>query len=121
MHDVVMLVLGAVQQVSNDASVFRDPDFGGTFHCPHRGQTMNVRSDPARALHEMVSVPGIPSLQDDFDPPEHLAGTPGVDNLATRYLNLDAKVAFYSGNRVDYNSLGHMFSSRLRLLSLKCG
>jgi len=33
---------------------------------------MNVRSDPAGALHEMLGIPRIAPLQNDFDAPEHL-------------------------------------------------
>jgi hypothetical protein len=111
MHEMVMLVLGAVQQVAQNDGIFRNLNFGGTFHCPHRGQTVDVRSDPAGALDEVIRVTRITSLQNDFNASEHLPGAPGIDNLAPRHLDFDAQVAFYSSNRIYNNSLRHMISS----------
>jgi hypothetical protein len=56
----------------------------------------------------MMGVTRVTALQDNFNPAEHLAGTPGIDNFTAGHLHFDAKVTFDSGNRVDNNSLSHM-------------
>ena len=70
---------------------------------------MCVRSDPAGALHKMMRIPGIPSLEDQLDAAEHLAGAPGIGNLATLNLDFNTKMTLNSGNRIDCYSLTHMF------------
>ena len=70
---VIMLELGAHKQVSNDARIVGYFNPNGVIDCPHRGQSMGVRSDAAGALHKMVGIPGISALQDEFNTPEHLA------------------------------------------------
>ena len=62
MHNMVMLELGTHQQVSNDQCIFRNLDANRIIDCPHRGQSMGVRSDATRTLHKMVGVPGVASL-----------------------------------------------------------
>jgi hypothetical protein len=42
-----MLILGTVQQVAKQARVFRNLNANRIFDCPHRGQRMDKRSDPA--------------------------------------------------------------------------
>jgi len=59
----------------------------------------------------MLGITGISALQDHFDPPEHLPGTPGVFNLASLYFNFDSKMSFDSRNRIDGYSFSHMISS----------
>ena len=73
MNQMVMLALGAVEQITDNTCILGDFDANGIFDCPHRGQIMGVRSDPAGSLDEQRGVTRIPSLQDHFDPPEHLA------------------------------------------------
>jgi hypothetical protein len=70
--DVIVQVLGAHQQVADDAGVFGYFNPNGIIDCPHRGQSMGVRSDAAGALHKMVSIPGVSTLQDKFNTAEHL-------------------------------------------------
>jgi hypothetical protein len=72
---------------------------------------MDVRSDPAGALHEMLGIPGIAPLQNNFDAPEHLSGAPGVDDFASGHLDFDLEVTLDAGYRINYNSLSHMVSS----------
>ena len=73
MNNMIMLKLGPHQKVSNDSCVFGYFNANGVIDCPHRGQSMGVRSDPAGALHKMVGIPGVASLQNKLDTPEHLA------------------------------------------------
>jgi hypothetical protein len=47
MDDMVVLILGTMQQVAEQARIFRNLDTNRIFDCPHRGQRMNKRSDPA--------------------------------------------------------------------------
>jgi hypothetical protein len=72
---------------------------------------MGVRSDAAGALYKMMGIPGIASLKDQLDPPEHLTGTPGVNHLAAGDLDLNSEVTFDSGDRIYRNSFCHMISS----------
>jgi hypothetical protein len=57
-----MLELGAHQKISDDSCVFRDFDAHRVVDCPHRGQSMGVRSDPAGTLNKVMGIPGIASL-----------------------------------------------------------
>jgi len=112
-NNVVVLKLCAMQQVSDKSCIFRYLYANGVFDCPHRGQSMCVRSDPARTLNKMVSISWVPPLENQFDAPEHLTGAPGVRNLTTLNLNLDTKMALYSCNRIYRYSLAHMFPPSL--------
>jgi hypothetical protein len=47
MDNVVMLVLRTVQEVSEDSGIVGNLDADCVFNCPHRGQSMDVRSDAA--------------------------------------------------------------------------
>jgi hypothetical protein len=117
MDDVIVLVLRAVHEVADQTRVLRDLHADGVVDCPHRGQSMDVRSDPAGALHEVLGIPRIAPLQNEFDAPEHLPGAPGVNDLAAGHFHLDPHVAFDSGYRVNNDSLSHMISS-LEMLSV---
>jgi len=73
---------------------------------------MGKRSDAARTLYEVMGIPGIASLENQFDSPEHLPGTPGINDLAAGHLDFDPKVTFDSGDRIDRDSFCcHMFAS----------
>jgi hypothetical protein len=61
-NNVIMLELGPVKKISDKACIFWDFDADCIFDCPHRGQSMGVRSDPAGALNKMVGVTGIAAL-----------------------------------------------------------
>jgi hypothetical protein len=113
MDDVIVLILRTMQEVSEDSGIVGDLDADCVFDCPHRGQSMDIRSDAAGALHEMLGISGIPSLQHDFDTPKHLAGTPGIYNFTAGHFNLNAKVTFDPCNRINHYSLTHIISSLL--------
>jgi hypothetical protein len=68
---------------------------------------MGIRSDPAGALHKMVRISGIATLQYQLDSAKHLPGTPGVYDLAAFNFHLDTQVAFNSCNRINDNTLSH--------------
>jgi hypothetical protein len=110
-HQVIVLELRTVEKVADDARVRGYLDIDGIFDCPHRGQSMRVRSDPAGALHEMVRIARIASLENQLDSSKHLSRTPGIFYLTTFNLHFDAKVAFNPGNRINYDSLRHKISS----------
>jgi hypothetical protein len=110
MHEVVMLELGTVQQVADNACVVGNIDFYCGFDCPHRGQSVGVRSDAAGALYEVMGIAGIAPLEDHFDAAEHLPGAPGIHHLAAGHFHLDAKMAFDSGNRIDGYSFTHIMA-----------
>ena len=72
-NNMIMLELGAHQKIANDACIFWYFNPHRIIDCPHRGQSMCVRSDAAGALHKMVGIPGVSALQDHLNTPEHLA------------------------------------------------
>ena len=47
MDNMIMLVLGTVHEIANDAGIFRYLYANRVVDCPHRGQSMDVRSDTA--------------------------------------------------------------------------
>lgn len=118
MYDVVLLELGAHEQVTNDPGVVGDLHANSTFNCPHRGQVVGVSSDPAGALGEERCIPGVPSLKNDFYSPEHLTRAPGVNNFPICHLHFDAQVALYSSNRIYSYCLSHDLVSPLCFWSL---
>jgi hypothetical protein len=61
----------------------------------------------------MLGISRVTALQHDFDAPEHLAGTPGIYNFTAGHFNLNAKMTFDPGNRIDHYSLTHIISSLL--------
>jgi hypothetical protein len=73
MNDVIVLELGTHEKVAHNSCIFRNLDTDGVIDCPHRGQSMGVSSDPARALYKMMGIPRIASLQYQLNTPEHLA------------------------------------------------
>jgi hypothetical protein len=111
MDDVVLLVQGTVHEVADDPRILRNLHADGVFDCPHRGQSMDVRSNPAGALHEMLGIPRIAPLKNELDAPEHRSGAPGISHFAPGHLNLDLEVALDSGDWINRDSLSHMISS----------
>jgi hypothetical protein len=106
-----MLDLRSMQQVPENPCIFGDLDANCVFDCPHRGQGMDVRSDPAGSCDEVLRIAWIPPLKDQLDPPKHLPGAPGIDNFSTGHLDFDPEVTFDSGDRINDDSFTHMISS----------
>ena len=73
MNNMIMLELGAHKKVTDDSGILGNFNPHRIIDCPHRGQSMCVRSDAAGALHKMVGIPGISALQNELNTPEHLA------------------------------------------------
>jgi hypothetical protein len=107
---MIVLKLGAVHQVADDARIFGNLNANRHFDCPHRGQGVDVRSDPAGTAHEQVGIAGVTPLKNHFNAAKHLPGAPGIDNFAARDFHLDAQVAFDARNGINYNSLAHIDS-----------
>ena len=108
MNNMIMLKLGPHEQVADDPRIWGNFNANRVIDCPHRGQSMCVRSDAAGALYKMVGIPRVSALQDDLNAPKHLSRAPGVDNLATGHFDFDSKVALNSGNWIYRYSLCHM-------------
>jgi hypothetical protein len=107
---MVMLELGGMHHVPDQSGIFGNLNIDCGFDCPHRGQSMGVRSDATGTLHEMVCVPGIAPLKNQLDAAEHLARAPRIDNFAPSHFDFDAKVAFDSGDRINYDSFTHIYN-----------
>jgi len=99
-----MLKLGSVQQISDETGTFGNFYANGVFDCPHRGQGMGVRSDPAGPLNKMMGVLGVAAEQNQLDTPEHLSGAPGVGDLAARNFYFNPKVTLDPGDRINGDS-----------------
>ena len=110
-NDMIVLHLCAMQQVPKYPSIFGNLYANRIFDCPHRGQSMDVRSDAAGSRDKMLGVAWITPLEDHLNPPEHLPGTPGIDDLASGHLDFDPKVTFDSGDWINDDSFTHMISS----------
>jgi hypothetical protein len=63
---------------------------------------------PQDRCHEMVRITRIAPLENQLDAAEHLARAPGIDDLASGHFHFDAKVAFDSGDWINYNSFTHI-------------
>jgi hypothetical protein len=103
-----MLELRGMHHVADQSGVFGDLDANGGFDCPHRGQSVGVRSNAAGTGHKMVRVARIAPLKDQFDAAEHLARTPCIDNFSPSHFHLDAEMALDSGDWINYDALTHI-------------
>ena len=72
MNNMIMLKLSTHQKVPDDACIFGNFNADGVIDCPHRGQSMCIRSDAAGALHKMMGIPRVSALQNHLNAPEHL-------------------------------------------------
>lgn len=68
---------------------------------------MNIGADAAGALDKMMGILRCTAFEDHFNPPEHLAGTPGICHPALGYFDLYAEVSFNSGDRIYDDSFTH--------------
>jgi hypothetical protein len=109
-NDMIVLKLGTMQQVTDNARIFGNLNPNRHFDCPHRGQGVDVRSDAAGAAHEQMRIARVASLKNHFDATEHLPGAPGIDDFASGDFHLDPEVAFDSRNWINNDSLAHIFS-----------
>jgi hypothetical protein len=108
MYEVVVLILSPVQQVADQTGDFGNLYTSGAFNCPHRGQTVDVRSDPTGTLHKVIGVPGITPLKNHLDASEHLSRAPGIDDLTPFDFDFDPHMAFDPGDRIDYDAFTHL-------------
>ena len=69
---------------------------------------MDVRSDPAGALHEMLCIPRVAPLQYDFNAAKHLPGAPGVNDFSASHFDLDPHVALDASYRINHYSFSHI-------------
>jgi hypothetical protein len=108
MNQVIVLELGAMHHVADQSGIVGNLDTNGGFDCPHRGQSMGVRSDAAGALHKMMRILRVAPLENQFNAAKHLARTPCIDNFTAGHFHLDAKMALEPGNWIDYDTLAHI-------------
>ena len=84
MEDMVLGDVRAVDKVADDAAVIRYlvGDAEGAIQVQRRGDAVGLRADAANALGDYLGVPRVAAPQDDFQPAEEVAGSPGVFNDA---------------------------------------
>jgi hypothetical protein len=107
---MVMLELCTMHHVPDQSGVFGNLDTNSGFGCPHRGQSVGVRSDATGSRHEMVRITRVAPLENQLDTAEQLARAPRVDDFASGHFHFDAKVALDSGDRIHYNSFTHIYN-----------
>jgi hypothetical protein len=105
---MVVLELYGVHHVPDQSGVFGNPDTDCGFDCPHRGQSMGVRSDATGSGHEMMRIARVAPLENQFDAAEHLARAPRIDDFAPGHFHFDAQVTLDSGDWIDDYSLTHI-------------
>ena len=73
MHDVVMHILRGNHQIADELRILRDHIAECVFDSPDRGDAVDDRADAAETLCKRPRIPGITSLQDQFDAAHHRA------------------------------------------------
>jgi hypothetical protein len=97
-----------MHHVPDDSGVFWNLDVNCGFDCPHRGQSMGVRSDATGSGHKMVRIARIAPLKNKLDAAKHLARAPRIDDFTPSHFHFDAKVTLDSGDWIHYYSLAHI-------------
>ena len=110
MNDVILNALPACDKVSDILSIQWNLQVQCVLDRPDRGNSMNGGSDPADPLGKNPGIPGVATLQDNFNAAPHLPGRPGIDHFAVVDLTLNFKMTFNPGNGIDDDSLGHLIS-----------
>jgi hypothetical protein len=107
-HDVIVHGVGGENDVADVLRVERYLQPHGVLHRSYRGNGMDGRAHPAETLGEQPRIPWVAALEDVLDATPHLAGRPRVLDLAPIDLDIDAKVALDSGDRIDDDALAHI-------------
>ena len=112
MQDVGLDVVGALDQVAQDAAVVGDAagDAVGFVEGKGRSQAVGGGTDAADALHDAGRVTGIASLQNVLEPAVHHARTLGFLDHAVVHHRFDLQVPFDAGYRINYNLRCHLLS-----------
>jgi len=97
----VLHELHAVDQIPDEVGVGRDGDVERILHRAAGCNRVDHGAYPADPLSEGPGVPGIPSLHDNFDPPELGGRRPGIGDPAIFGLGLDAEVPLDPGDGID--------------------
>ena len=108
MDQMVVLELGGMHHVPDQSGIFGNLDIDGGFDCPHRGQSMGVRSDAAGSGDEMMCIARVAPLKYQLDAAEQLARAPRIDDFAPGHFHFDAKVTLDSGDWIHYDSFTHI-------------
>jgi len=106
MDEVVMEILGSHDQIAHHAGIGRNGDLDGVIHAAGGGQGVDVRAHAAGTLGEVLGVPGIAALQDEFQATEKLGRTPGVLDLAIFDFDHDPQMPFDPGDGIDHDGAG---------------
>ncbi len=113
MDDVVVHGVGHHDQVPDVLGVERDLEAERVFDGSHGSDRVNGRAHAAEALGEEPRVARVAAEQDRLDPAEHLARGPGLLDLASVDLAVDAEMPLDARDRVDHDSFRHLLTSIL--------
>jgi hypothetical protein len=99
-----MDAVGADDHVADELRVDRNGHVERILDRAHRGDRVHGRADAADALGVDPRVARVTPLEDLLDATPHLARGPGVGDLATVHLAVDAEVALDAGDRINRDS-----------------
>src|SRR5208283_3328952 len=124
MHRVVVQVLGAVEQVTDQSPVFGHVCPKGVVHRADRGQAVNVGANAAGTLRKKICVPWVPALEHYLESSEKGRTAPRVCHFPILHFHFYFEVTLNPGDRVYYHSCHNgfsLFEKRIIIfLSSKC-
>ena len=109
--DVIVQGVRGQNEIPDVLRVERDLETDRVLHRAHRGDGVDGGADAADPLREQPRLARVAPLQDDLDAAPHLAGGPGVSDLPSIHLDVDAQMSFDAGDGIDYDALSHFRSS----------
>ena len=89
------------------------------FHRTHAGHGVHGGADAAEALREQPCFARIAPVQNLLDAAPHRAGRPCVADRVVVHFDVDAEMAFDSGDGIDRDSFCHDVCRSIRILLLR--
>jgi hypothetical protein len=107
MQNVGLYIIGSEDQIAYNPSVWRRLDTKSIIQSQGAGGGMSGRTYPANALHNLLSIPGIPAAHDQFQSPEKSATGAGVYDCPVFNLYFHLQMSFYTSYGIYYDFLRH--------------
>jgi hypothetical protein len=96
--------LRTFDHVADQPSEVRRLDAARGLQTQRRGMAVRRRTDAANALRDVVGVPWVPILQDDFEATKQRARRPGILDFPILDFHFDGQVALNTRDRIDDNA-----------------
>src|SRR6516162_3230453 len=110
-NHVVLNKLRPRDEIAHQPRIVRYFNSKRIFNGPNRRQSVHGCTNAADTLRPYPRLPRIAIPQNQFNATEHRARTPGIRDLMSIHLRLDAEVALNSGNGINHNTRHGYFSS----------